>query len=162
MATKKHRASRHADLAGDVPQLATVQDLQGANTPATGRQHAKQISSSTKARGSHRINLKAVADALIDEGLDPATELTRILKGELMYDDAGNPVLHPITGEHQRTYLIDSDTRVRTLNEMLQYTQPKLKAVEVKVSGSLELTNEQLDMRLESLLAKASGKGKKR
>lgn len=150
---KRPSAKRLDELAGAPPRLATAEDLEAAG-PRTGRTHAKQRS----AKQPGRINLKAVADALIEEGLDPAIELTRILKGELMFDDAGNPVLHPITGEHMRTYLIDSDTRVRTLNEMLQYTQPKLKAVEVKVSGSLELTNDQLDQRLNALLSKAQGK----
>lgn len=157
MATKKTGAKRLAELAGDAPRLATAEDLEAAG-PATGRTHAKQVSS----KKPHRINLKAVADALMDEGLDPATEITRILKGEVMYGDDGQPVKHPVTGEVQRVYAVDSDTRVRTLNELLQYTQPKLKAVEVKVSGSLELTNDQLDTRLEALLAKAAGKGKKR
>jgi hypothetical protein len=50
---------------------------------------------------------------------------------------------------------LDPDTKLRMLNEMLQYTQPKLKAVELKLSGHLELTNEQLDSRLEMLFAKA-------
>jgi hypothetical protein len=153
MAAKKTGAKRLADLAGAPPRLATAEDLEAAG-PATGRTHAKRVSS----KQPGRINLKAVADALIEEGLDPAVELTRILKGEPMFDDAGNPVLHPITGEHQRAYLVDADTRVRTLNEMLQYTQPKLKAVEVKVSGSLELTNDQLDARLSALISKAQGK----
>jgi hypothetical protein len=44
------------------------------------------------------------------------------------------------------------------LNEMLQYTQPKLKSVEMKVSGQLELTNEQLDSRLTMLLSRAVSK----
>ena len=37
-----------------------------------------------------------------------------------------------------------------------RYTQPKLKSVEMKVSGNLELTNEQLDARLVALLSKAA------
>jgi hypothetical protein len=40
------------------------------------------------------------------------------------------------------------------LSEILNYTQPKLKAIEVKMSGSLELTSEQLDQRLGALLQK--------
>ena len=52
--------------------------------------------------------------------------------------------------------LLDMDTRMRTLNEFLQYTQPKLKSVEVKLSGTLDLTSDQLDARLNMLLAKAA------
>jgi len=55
-----------------------------------------------------------------------------------------------------RTYRVDADVRLRMLNEVLQYTQPKLKAVEMKVSGALDLTSEQLDKRLGMLLAKAA------
>jgi hypothetical protein len=40
------------------------------------------------------------------------------------------------------------------LSEILNYTQPKLKAIEVKMSGSLELTSEQLDQRLSALMQK--------
>jgi hypothetical protein len=53
---------------------------------------------------------------------------------------------------------LDPDTRMRMMNELLQYTQPKLKSVEMKVSGNLELTNEQLDNRLVMLLSKAAKK----
>ena len=102
-----------------------------------------------------RINLKAVAEACIDEGLDPAIEIAKALKatipmmrnGMQVYDDNGVAVMIP---------LLDVDTRMRTLNEFLQYTQPKLKSVEVKMSGTLDLTSEQLDNRLNMLLAKAA------
>lgn len=152
---KGSRKTRDRELQGDVPKLATVHDLAGANEPVTGRKHPKQISASTKPNAKHRINLKAVSEALIEEGLDPAVEITRILKGEIKRDDKGKPVLHPVTGEPVREYLVDPDTRLRTLNEVLQYTQPKLKAIEVKMSGNLEITSEQLDERLGALLAKA-------
>ena len=51
-----------------------------------------------------------------------------------------------------------ADTKLRVLNEMLQYTQPKLKSVEMKVSGNLELTAEQLDNRLAMFLSRAARK----
>jgi hypothetical protein len=151
MGRTKNGAHRLAELAGAPPKMATVDDLQaaGADTSST---HARQISAATK--GHPRINLKAVAEACIEEGLDPAVEITRALNkqiplfknGSQVFDDSGLPVM---------VHLVDADTRLRTLNELLQYTQPKLKAVEVKMSGSLELTSEQLDQRLAALLAKA-------
>lgn len=56
------------------------------------------------------INLRSVAEALIERGLDPAVELVRVVQeGKL------EPEVH-----------------ARFLNELLQYTQPKLKSVEVK------------------------------
>jgi hypothetical protein len=109
------RTSRVSDLAGAPPQLATSQDLIGANEPVVGNSHP----ASRSAKQPNRINLKAVAEACIEEGLD-------------------------------------SDTRLRTLNELLQYTQPKLKAVEVKLNGNLELSSEQLDQRLGALIARAA------
>lgn len=151
-------ANRLSELAGAPPRMATAADLEAAG-PNTTSTHARQISYSKKGGAvdlKHRINLKAVAEACIDEGLDPAVEITRALNkqipliknGQQVFDDQGLPVM---------VHLVDPDTRLRTLNELLQYTQPKLKAVEVKMSGSLELTSEQLDQRLAMLLARAKG-----
>lgn len=150
MAMPSSKAVRLAELAGAPPRMATTDDLQAAGAVKDGRQHANDV----RSKQPHRINLKAVAEACIDEGLDPAVEITKALSkqiplfknGQQIFDDSGLPVM---------VYLVDSDTRLRTLNELLQYTQPKLKAVEVKLSGSLELSGEQLDQRLASLIAKA-------
>lgn len=145
--------TRLADLAGAPPRLATTADLEGPGELRPTRAHARQRT----ARLPGKINLKAVADACIDAGLDPAAEIANALAatkpligkdGRQVFDDDGLPVMVP---------LVDADTRLRTLNELLQYTQPKLKAVEVKMSGALELTGEQLDQRLAALLAKAAG-----
>jgi len=153
------KTTRDRDLVGDVPKLATVQDLMGANPPPSGRAHAGRISSKnrkTLPTTPPKINLKAVAEACIDEGLDPATEIARVLKGRPMVDDNGNEVRDPVTGEVVMQHLVDPETRLRTLNSILEFTQPKLKAVEVKMSGSLEVTSERLDQRLAMLLQKAS------
>lgn len=150
------------DLGGP-PRMATVQDLAGANAPASGRHMAKrssrkgekaQLTANPNAKVVPKINLKAVAEACIDEGLDPATEIAKALNakvpvfkdGRQVFDDNGLPVM---------AHLVDPDTRLRTLNSLLEYTQPKLKSVEVKMSGALELTSEQLDQRLGALMAKA-------
>lgn len=149
------RATRDPSLAGDAPQLATSQDLLGANPPLTGRAHAVHKSASTS-RNPNRINLKAVAEACIDAGLDPAVEILRALSEKVpVLDRSGQPVLDDL-GLPMYIDRVDPDTRIRTLNELLQYTQPKLKAVEVKMSGALELTSEQLDNRLAMLIAKAA------
>jgi hypothetical protein len=142
---------RLAELAGAPPRLASAEDLESAG-PRTGVQHPIQRSSS-KPLG---INLRAVSEALVEEGLDPAVEFARVLRGRPAVDAGGNPVIDPVTGDQARVYEIDTDVRVRMLSEILQYTQPKLKAVEVKMSGTLELSDEQLDTRLKALLAKAA------
>ena len=104
-----------------------------------------------------KINLKAVAVALAEEGLDPALEMVRILKAQVpLLSRAGAPVMND-DGTPLMVDALDADIKLRMLNEMLQYTQPKLKAVEMKVSGALELSSEQLDTRLAALLAKAAG-----
>ena len=154
---KASRANaRNADLAGAPPKLATLDDLEVPTVAKPGRAHASNKSSSTKKGGELKINLKAVAQALVDEGYDPAVEIINILKKQVpIYDNSGLPKLDPKTKKPIMRDALDPDTKLRMLNEMLQYTQPKLKAVEMKISGHLDLTNEQLDSRLEMLFAKA-------
>ncbi len=155
MARNSSKATRLAELAGAPPRMATVDDLEAAGAIRDGRAHATQTSHGTGKRDRAKINLKAVAEALVDEGLDPATEIARVLKGRPMLDSNGNPVVDPVTGLEVMEHAIDPEVRLRTLNSLLDFTQPRLKAVEVKLNGHLELSNEQLDQRLEALLAKA-------
>jgi len=143
--------ARLAELSGAPPRMATVDDFEaaGANTSST---YAK----SRKSKKPFGINLRAVSEALIEEGLDPAVEMIKILKKEIpVLDSNGNPRFIGKTKVPMMRSALDDDTKLRTLNELLQYTQPKLKSVEMKVSGALELTSEQLDSRLNMLLAKA-------
>lgn len=153
MAKKQLRggAERLAELEGAPPRLASPEDLEAAG-PRTGRQHPV----SRQSMKPHGINLRAVSEALVEEGLDPATEFARILRGRPAVDAGGNPVIDPVTGDQARVYDLDTDVRARMLGEILQYVQPKLKAVEVKMSGMLELSDDQLNARLEALLAKAA------
>jgi hypothetical protein len=111
--------------------------------------------SASTSRAPHRINLRAVAEACIEEGLDPAVEIAKALKATIPMMRGGYPVLDN-DGKPIMVPLLDVDTRMRTLNDFLQYTQPKLKSIEVKMSGTLDLTSEQLDNRLNMLLAKAA------
>lgn len=151
MAKPKTGAVRLAELAGAPPKMATTEDLQAAG-PKTGRAHAQLV----KSKKPMRINLKAVSEALVEEGLDPVVEMVKILKKEVpVLDVNGKPKVDPKTKKPIMRPALDDDTKLRTLNELLQYTQPKLKSVEMKVSGNLELTNEQLDARLAMLLSKA-------
>ena len=135
-----------------LPKLATLDDMALPTSTKSGTKHAQQRTS----KKPFGINLKMVSEALIEEGLDPTLEMIKILKKEVpvldangkpRVDKAGKPITRPA---------LDDDTKLRTLNELLQYTQPKLKSVEMKVSGNLELTNEQLDARLAMLFAKAA------
>lgn len=117
---------------------------------------APRIKPKQAARKEGRLNLLAVADALSLEGLDPAVEMVKILNTKIPVTTRdGLPVLD---AEGKQVYVdaVDPETKLRTLNELLQYTQPKLKAVEMKVSGSLELSEEQLDERISAILEKAT------
>lgn len=127
--------------------MATLADKAGAEVlTASGTTRAPRKRGKKAAVG---INLKSVAEALVLEGLDPAVEFARILKPIQRVD--------PITGKKTMEHQLDPDTRARMLSEILQYTQPKLKAVEVKMSGTLDLlSEEQLDSRLATLLQKAA------
>jgi hypothetical protein len=124
-------------------------------SPTTGRRNGGGHAGHTSARRPGGINLRTVAEACLEAGLDPAVEIARALATRVPVLDAkGRPVLDA-QGQIVTTGLVDTDTKIRTLTELLQYNQPKLKAVEMKVSGALELSSEELDQRLATLLAKA-------
>ena len=63
-----------------------------------------------------KINLRAVAEVLKDNGLDPTEEIVKVLQA---VDKEGRPV-------------IPSDLRAKINLELLQYIAPKLKSIEVK------------------------------
>lgn len=137
---------RKSDKVGDVPGLATVE---GADFSAP------QLNGKRKSRSNTRINLRAVSEVLADYGMDPAAEMVRILTAEEpVLDTDGAPILDE-NGEPMTRPTLDADTRLRFMNELLQYTQPKLKSVDVKIDHTADLTDEQLDKRIGMLLAKA-------
>lgn len=75
-----------------------------------------------------RINLKAVADVLAERGLDPTEQILGIL---CPTDEEGRPLPSSL----------DPDVQARIWNELLQYTQPKLKSVEVKGNLTAAVVN---------------------
>jgi hypothetical protein len=110
------------------------------NTPAETKTHLPVHRSS---RTPGRINLRAVAEVLAARGLDPTEELVDIVDA---VDDRGRPILDP-------------EVRARILNELLQYTQPKLKSIEVRgkvAATSFDINDEQAKKIAEEWL-KASG-----
>lgn len=161
----KNRAAlrRSEDLSKPPPEdpeaLTEVQkeirDMTGL-TRVSRMKHAKSGDGVVKHGDKGRISLRAVADACVDAGLDPAAEIVRVLQTKKLATDRWGNTLHDEDGKPIEVDQIDADTRLRTLNELLQYTQPKLKAVEVKMSGTLEIPSEQLDQRLAALIAKAA------
>ena len=95
------------------------------------------------ARKPGRINLRAVAEVLADEGMDPAAEMVRILKEKIPLRDRQGMVVIGADGEPVLVDRIEPEVKLRMLNEMLQYTQPKLKAVEMtgKNGGPIAVAN---------------------
>jgi hypothetical protein len=143
--------ARHADLAGAPPQMASITDLTTTPEMHSGRPALKR-----KAKRPNRINLTYVAEACAEAGLDPSKEIVRILQAKRVVTDRSGAVVVNPDGTPVTEDMIDPDTKLRTLNELLGYVQPKLKAVAVKVSGALDLSTEQLDKRLSELLEKAA------
>lgn len=134
------------ETAGEAPALATVE---GADYSV------QQISKYRQSKSPTRINLRAVSEVLADYGMDPAAEMVRILTATIPVTDSdGSPVLDE-NGEPLTTPALDADTRLRFMNELLQYTQPKLKSVDVKIDHTADLTDDQLERRITMLLAKA-------
>lgn len=141
----------NADLqeqAGAPPEMARVPDAFSYVTPAQIR--AGQGGRTTKSLG--RLNLRAVADVLETYGLDPIEEVAKVVvKTEPVLDDRGQPVLGE-DGQPLMKPTLPPDVRLRTLLELAQYSRPKLKAVEI-TQKEPELSDEQIDRRLEALMA---------
>lgn len=94
-----------------------------------------------------RINLKAVAEVLAEHGMDPTVEIIKLLvpTGE---DDNGKPARSPL----------DADVQARIWNELLQYTQPKLKSIEVRAkiaATAFDINDEQAKRIAEEFLKAA-------
>ena len=84
-------------------------------------------------------------------------ELARVLTGHRkVLDRSGNPVLDS-EGQPITEPILGDEMRTKVLLELQQYVHPKLKAVEMTVKKA-ELTDEQVEARLQQLLAKAAAK----
>jgi len=86
----------------------------------------------SKTDGDVRVNLRAVAEVCIAAGLNPAEKIVEALEGNEL----------------------DAALKARVNLELLSYLQPKLKAVEVRVEDNRDLSEEQIDERIDSLLQK--------
>lgn len=147
------------DLAGEPPRLSSSQDLMDAMPgTAQNRRHVPAVAPSQAKRDDGKLKplrLAAVARAMEDAGMDPAREIAAILKHEIpQFDHDGNPIVDPTTGKQVTKPAVDSDTKLRTHLALLEYMQPKLRATEMKVSGTVDLTTEQIEARVNLLLAK--------
>lgn len=139
-------AARRADP--DLPAPTTemrrnVVSLADAQTPTVQAGHRAQL------RNRKAINLRKVAEVLSSYGLDPTETIA----------DALVPVqtIDPDTGVEVDEHRLSTEQRAHIALELMQYLHPKLKAVEMKIDGTLAgMTQEQLDARLQLLLARAA------
>lgn len=93
-----------------------------------------------------RINLRAVAEVLAERGLDPTEAIVNILQP---HDEHGAPL----------ACRLEPEVQARILNELLQYTQPKLKSVEIRakvVATSFDVNDEQAARIAQEFLAAMS------
>lgn len=134
--------------ASTAPTPATLTNRNARMTAAPGEKKIAEASP---------FNLKAVAEALIGEELDPFVEVSKALKlRRYVRDDKGQHVIDPTTNEPIWTYELDPSTRAKILIELGQYIAPKLKAVEVKVEDKRTLTEDQLNQRITAFLERAA------
>ena len=138
-----------AALAGMPPRLSTVADYSEHAVPDETVQINGRRSSSR--HGRFGMNMQALDEVLSSYGLDPAVELARMLTervpvlardGSPVLDGDGKPLTRPA---------LDPADHARVASELMQYTRPKLKSVEVTVTQP-ELTDEQVERRLQALL----------
>lgn len=149
---KERMRATMAEQAGEQPQgYARVDTFDPTAAPPSKQQIGHGPGGRAAGTRSKGLNARAVADVLESYGLDPVEEIAKILQARKpVLDREGKPVLDEL-GNPQMVSTIADDLRLRTLNELAQYTRPKLKAVEVTVKAP-ELTDEQIDRRLEGLL----------
>lgn len=152
---------------GDVPRLVTSPYNSLPMPGAADRNKDVWRGPGGRASRNGRLNLRAVADVLESYGLDPLEEIAKALTNrEPVLDENGEPV----TDEHGNVQLrrrrirdrngelveapeMAEGDKLKTLVELAQYSRPKLKAVEVR-NTEPELTDEQIDRRLEALMTK--------
>lgn len=112
----------------------TAGKMADSATPSKKKPH---LPASRTANRPGRINLKAVAEVLAARGLDPTEEIINLLLPPV--DGNGQPV--PGRDGKPMGSALEPDVRARIWNELLQYTQPKLKSVDVKVKGAIATFN---------------------
>jgi hypothetical protein len=143
------RRARLSSMGGDPPVLATPVDVMSAGM--IGETAQIKHGPGGRASRSGRLNLRAVAEVLGRYDLDPIEEVARVVTAlEPVLDGDGKPVIGD-DGKPAMRPVLDATTRLRTLLELAQYSRPKLKAIEVQHKPT-ELTDEQIDRRLEALL----------
>ncbi len=135
---------------GALPGLETTETA-GFKRPQLADMAASGAQAGHQARLKLRkaINLRKVAEVLESYGLDPTETIADALVPVVTID--------PDTGVEMDEHRLSTEQRAHIALELMQYLHPKLKAVEMKIDGTLAgMTQERLDARLQLLLARAA------
>ena len=111
---------------GDVPKLTS--------TGAYDSSIAPQMNGRNRSRREAFLNLRTIAEVCESEGFNPAETLVKILMDETQ---------------------LDPKTRASLAASMIEYIQPKKKAIEH--TGNREMTEEELNARIGAILSRARG-----
>lgn len=141
---------RPEDIVGNRATLTKSHTRRPAGQGGPGAKGAKDPAAAP-------FNLKAVAEVLVEYGLNPFEEVARVMQarrpvryppgheqaGQIVLDDDGNEVTEPV---------IHGIDRAKIGLELGKYIAPKLKAVEMKVEDKTKLTEAELDERIAAML----------
>lgn len=153
-AEKYRRQTMLRDTVGDTPAIASMFRYDPVHDPVSKPQFAKGQGGRASNAKNGKLNLRGVAEVLESYGLDPIEELAKALTTEVPAQARDGTVILGPDGKPVMEPLIGLDVRVKVLTELAQYTRPKLKSIEVVNKGPA-LTDEQIDRRLEALMARA-------
>jgi hypothetical protein len=96
------------------------------------------------------FNLRAVKEVLEEYGLDPTAEIAQVLQQK---------VKRKVDGKDVEAHLVGGVDRAKILTELLQYTSPKLKSTEIKVEDKRQLSDAELNERINRLVTGAPKQG---
>lgn len=148
---------------GDVPHMTRNDFWDNAQAPEIGAQSRPRAAggeSGASRRAKGKINIRSVREVLEEAGLDPTVELVAIIQATVPETDAkGNVIVDALTGETIEKHVLPQAMRASLTADLIQYVQPKLKAVEMKVEDKTPPTDEQLDARIKHLMRKPGAMG---
>lgn len=137
----RHAQSKMAELWPDAKQITRNA------TAGVDRRGGKKVATGEGA--GRKFNLRPVIEVLEEYGLDPTAEIAKVLgKTRKVKGKDGQP--------DEEVHLVEGVDRAKVLTELIQYVQPKLKSVEMKVKDERVMTDEEIDARIKRLQADTS------
>lgn len=106
----------------------------------------------TRTATKDRFRLRPVRDVLEAYELDPTAEIAKAMQATKPVFKDGVPVLGE-DGKPLQVPVLDERTRAMVATELMQYVTPKLKAIEVIPKDDTPRTPEEIDAKLNQLIA---------